>query len=260
MKIISVPIEDVIPYDRNPRHNDRVVDAVARSIQEFGFRQPIVVDDQGVIIVGHTRWKAAHKLGLMTVPVHVASELTPEQIRAYRIDDNKLGELADWDESLLAEELQELSALSMDLHLLGFTQEELDQLFGEETREGQTDPDDIPEPPDAATTRPGDLWLLGNHRLLCGDSANPEHVDWLLDGAKIQLINTDPPYNVRVEPRSNNAIAAGNSSFQRMHHQKTDLARHPKKSKPTSKKLRPKDRPLENDFVSEEEFNRLLSA
>ena len=168
MNVISIPIEDVIPYERNPRHNDGAVDAVARSIQEFGFRQPIVVDERGVIIVGHTRWKAAHKLGLNRVPVHVASELTPEQIRAYRIADNKLGELADWDESLLAEELKELCALSMDLELLGFNQEELDQLFGEETQVGQTDPDDIPEPPDEATTRPGDLWLLGDHRLLCG--------------------------------------------------------------------------------------------
>ncbi len=157
MKIISIPINDVIPYDRNPRHNDRAVDAVARSIEEFGFRQSIVVTEDYVIIAGHTRWKAALKLGLKTVPVHVASELTPEQIRAYRIADNKLGELADWDESLLAEELRELEALSMDLTLLGFTQEELDQLFGEKMQDGQTDPDDIPEPPDEATTRPGDL-------------------------------------------------------------------------------------------------------
>ncbi|MHC4402007.1 MAG: ParB N-terminal domain-containing protein [Planctomycetota bacterium] len=151
MEIISMPIEDVIPYERNPRHNDRAVDAVARSIKEFGFRQPIVVTEDYVIIVGHTRWKAALKLGLQTVPVHVARGLTPEQIRAYRIADNKLGELADWDDARLVEELRELEALSMDLTVLGFSQEELDQLFGEKTQDGQTDPDDIPEPPDEAT-------------------------------------------------------------------------------------------------------------
>ena len=248
MNIIPIPTEDVIPYDRNPRCNDDAVDAVARSIGEFGFRQPIVVTEDYTIIVGHTRWKAALKLGLKTVPVHVASGLTPEQIRAYRIADNKLSELADWDESLLAQELQELGALNMDLGLLGFTQEELDQLFGEETQDGQTDPDDIPEPPDEATTRPGDLWTLGDHRLLCGDSAEQTDVERLLDGATIQLVNTDPPYNVKVEPRSGNAILAGNSSFSSARAHKT------------TDKLRAKDRPLKNDFVSDEEFDRLLDA
>ena len=99
-------------------------------------------------------------------------------------------------------------------------------------QEGLTDPDEVPEPPDEPVTKPGDLWILGNHRLLCGDSANPEHVDRLLAGATIQLVNTDPPYNVKVDARSNNAIAAGNSSFANYHHQQLDLARHPEKSKP----------------------------
>ena len=127
--------------------------------------------------------------------------------------------------------------------------------------EGLTDPDDVPEPPDEATTQPGDLWLLGDHRLLCGDSSKPEDVDRLLDGAAIHLVNTDPPYNVKVEPRSNNAIAAGLSSFDgTTHHQKLDVARHPEKAKPTHKKLRAKDRPLANDFVSDEEFDRLLAG
>jgi DNA modification methylase len=121
--------------------------------------------------------------------------------------------------------------------------------------EGLTDPDAIPEPPDEAVTQSGDLWLLGKHRLLCGDSSKAEDVDRLLEGAAIQLVNTDPPYNVRVEPRSNNAIAAGLSSFQgATHHQGLDLARHPEKSQPTTKKLRAKD------FVSDEEFDRLLHA
>jgi DNA modification methylase len=117
----------------------------------------------------------------------------------------------------------------------------------------------VPEPPDEATTQPGDLWMLGNHRLLCGDSGSAADVDRLLDGATIHLVNCDPPYNVRVEPRSNNAIAAGLSSFQATHHQELDLARHPEKAHPTHRKLRPKDRPLINDFVSEEQFNELLS-
>ena len=117
----------------------------------------------------------------------------------------------------------------------------------------------MPEPPDEATTQPGDLWILGEHRLLCGDSSKPEDVDRLLDGATIHLVNTDPPYNVKVEPRINNAIAAGLSSFQgNSHHQGLDLARHPGKAKPTRKKLRAKDRPLANDFVSDEAFDELL--
>ncbi len=258
MKIISIPIKDVIPYDCNPRHNDRAVDAVARSIEEFGFRQPIVVTEDHVIIVGHTRWKAALKLSLKTVPVHVASGLTPEQIRAYRIADNKLGELADWDESRLAEELRELEALSMDLKLLGFTQEELDQLFGEETQDGQTNPDDIPEPPDEASTRPGDLWMMGTHRLLCGDAGSSNDVDRLIHGETIHLLNTDPPYNVRVEPRSRRAIAAGHSSFGTLQSKSHQRKGQTGKAHRRPGKLQAKDRPLVNDFVSPQEFDRLL--
>ena len=128
-------------------------------------------------------------------------------------------------------------------------------------KEGLTDPDEVPEPPDEAITQPGDLWVLGDHRLLCGDSSQSGRSGPACSTAQpIHLLNTDPPYNVKVEPRSNNAIAAGNSSFKQTHHQKMDLARHPEKSKPTSKKMRAKDRPLENDFVSDEEFDRLLDA
>lgn len=155
----------------------------------------------------------------------------------------------------------DLQAANFDLGLLGFEPDELAKLLGGELQEGLCDPDDVPAPPDEAVTQPGDLWILGEHRLLCGDSSKPEDVDRLLDGATIHLVNTDPPYNVKVEPRSNNAIAAGLSSFQgTKHHQALDLARHPGKSKPTGKKLRAKDRPLANDFVSDEEFDRLLDA
>jgi DNA modification methylase len=150
--------------------------------------------------------------------------------------------------------------MNFDLGLLGFSQDELAKLLDPGVKEGLTAPDEVPEPPDEPITKLGDLWILGDHRLLCGDSGNPEHVDRLLAGAKIQLVDTDPPYNVRVEPRSNNAIAAGNSSFTTYHHQQLDRAPHPGKSKPTHRKLRAKDRPLENDFVSDEEFDRLRHA
>jgi len=260
MQVTLRPITDIRPYEKNPRLNDDAVDAVAASIREFGFRQPIVVDNDNVIICGHTRYKAALKLGLEKVPVHTAKDLTPEQIKAYRIADNKTAELAEWNYDLLPIELGELQSCNYDLGLLGFDPDDLAKLLDPGVQEGLTDPDDVPEPPDEATTQPGDLWILGDHRLLCGDSSKPEDVDRLLDGAEIHLCNTDPPYNVKVEPRSNNAIAAGNSSFSNKHHQKFDLERHPEKSKPTDKKMRAKDRPLENDFVSDEEFDRLLTA
>ncbi|MAX23027.1 MAG: chromosome partitioning protein ParB [Phycisphaeraceae bacterium] len=255
-------IEDVKPYERNPRLNDKAVDAVAGSLSEFGFRQPIVVDEDGVIIAGHTRWKAATKLGLAKVPVHMATDLTPDQVRAYRLADNRTGEIAEWDLSILPIEVSELREGGFDMDVLAFDESELGQLINaaQGIREGLTDPDCVPEPPDDAITQRGDIWVLGNHRLMCGDSASVEDLDRLLDGATIHLVNTDPPYGVRVEPRSNNAIAAGKSSFKQTHHQKMDAARHPGKSKPTQKKLRPKDRPLINDFVSDEEFDRLLDA
>ncbi len=275
MKVELRKLSAIRPYENNPRQNDAAVDAVAASIREFGFRQPIVVDEQGVIVVGHTRFKAALKLGLEEVPVHVARGLTPEQVRAYRIADNKTADLAAWDLDLLPQELAELDAAEFDLGLIGFSQEELARLLGEEITDGLTDPDEVPEPPDEPTTRPGDLWVLGEHRLLCGDSGNTEHVERLLGGAEIHLVNTDPPYNVRVEPRSNNAIAAGLSSFTnpdgrrgfrrkgsvpKQSNQQLDLARIPSKGKATHRKLRAKDRPLANDFVSDKEFDRLLHA
>ncbi|MCI0333567.1 MAG: DNA modification methylase [Planctomycetes bacterium] len=260
MKIELRNVAELRPYDKNPRLNDDAVPAVAASIREFGFRQPIVVDADGVIICGHTRYKAALHLGLEKVPVHVAKDLTPEQIKAYRIADNQTASLAEWNYELLPIELADLQACNYDLGLLGFSADDLAELLDPGVKDGLCDPDQIPAPPDAATTQPGDLWILGDHRLLCGDSSKVDDVDRLLDGATIHLVNTDPPYNVKVEPRSNNAIAAGLSSFQgTTHHQGLDLARHPEKSKPTQKKMRAKDRPLANDFVSDEAFDQLLS-
>ena len=263
MNIELREIAGIKPYEKNPRLNDKAVDAVAESIRQFGFRQPIVVDEDDVIVCGHTRYKAAQKLGLDKVPVHTAKDLTPEQIKAYRIADNKAAELAEWDYELLPVELADLQGMDFDLESLGFSTVELARMLDPGVKDGLTDPDAVPEPPDEATTQPGDLWILGDHRLLCGNSSKAEDVDRLLDGADIHLVNMDPPYNVKVEPRSNNAIAAGLSSFaapEGKHHQKFDVERHPEKANATHKKMRAKDRPLENDFVTDEEFDRLLMA
>jgi DNA modification methylase len=260
MRVELRPLSSIKPYENNPRVNDPGVDAVAASIKEFGFRQPIVVDEHDVIIVGHTRYKAALKLGLENVPVHVAAGLTPAQVKAYRIADNKSADLSDWNYDLLPIELAELQGMNYDLDLLGFDHDELAKLLGE-VKDGLCDPDEVPEPPDEATTHPGDLWLLGDHRLLCGDAGRLEDVDHLLDGAAIHLVNTDPPYNVRVEPRSNNAIAAGLSSFvQYGKDPGRDVVGLPEKAKATDKKLRAKDRPLANDFVSDDVFDEMLTA
>ncbi len=264
-------IGDIRPYPNNPRTNDNAVDTVAASIREYGWRQPIVVDSDGVIICGHTRYKAAQKLGMDQVPVHVATDLSPEKIRAYRIADNQSADLADWNYDLLPIELKELGEGGYDLGLLGFDADELAKLLDTGVNEGLTDPDDVPEPPDEAVTQLGDLWILGNHRLLCGDSSSPADLDRLLAGAAIHLCNTDPPYNVKVEPRSNNAIAAGLSSFSndaasgRLKQGQGNAASFgvdhetgKPKHAATHKKLRPKDRPLANDFVSDEAFDQLL--
>jgi DNA modification methylase len=262
MKIELRPITSIRPYENNPRIiDDEAVAAVAASIKEFGFRVPILLDRSGIIIAGHVRYKAALKLGLKQVPVIIANDLTPEQIKAYRIADNQTADLSDWNYDLLPIELSELQEKDYDLSLLGFDPDELAQLLDPGLKDGLCDPDDVPAPPDEATTRPGDLWILGDHRLLCGDAGKSEDVDRLLDAAKIHLVNTDPPYNVKVEPRSNNAIAAGLSSFAgAKHHQKFDVKRHPKKYQPTTKKLRAKDRPLANDYVSEDAFEAMLLA
>ena len=154
-------IEAIRPYENNPRINDDAVDAVAASLKEFGFRQPIVVDADGVIVCGHTRYKAAQQLGLAKVPVHVAKDLTPEQVKAYRIADNKTSDLSDWDYDILPIELSELQDAGFDLGLLAFDETELTKLLNTEPTEGLTDDDAVPEPPKEAITQPGDLWLLG---------------------------------------------------------------------------------------------------
>lgn len=188
-------VDAVRPYPGNPRRNDAAVTAVANSITAYGFRQPIVVDKDGVIIVGHTRWKAAKQLGLAQVPVHVA-DLSPESAKAYRLADNRLNELAEWDDDLLAGELRDLKALDVDLVALGWSPEELGEIFAPDPTEGLTDADEVPDAPAETITKSGDLWILGNHRLLCGDSTNAADVDRLMNGAKAALVATDPPYLV----------------------------------------------------------------
>jgi DNA modification methylase len=261
MRVTIWDIGRIKPYANNPRDNDHAVEAVVASIREFGFRQAIVVDETGTIVAGHTRYKAALRLGMKKVPVHVATDLTPAQLKAYRLADNKTAELADWNHDRLVEELRALEQAAFDLDLLGFSADELQDLWGMEITPGLVDADAIPEPAEAAVTQHGDLWILGAHRLVCGDAAKPADVDRLLEGAVIHAATMDPPYNVKVEPRTNNAIAAGLSSFKGTKRpQSMDLAAHPEQAKPPTQKLRPRDRFLTNDFVTETEFDRLLRA
>ncbi|HBG25942.1 MAG: hypothetical protein A2Y10_19340 [Planctomycetes bacterium GWF2_41_51] len=196
MKIELKNISDIRPYENNPRDNSGAVDAVAASLKEFGFRQPIVVDKDGVIIVGHARYKAAQKLGLEKIPVHVAQDLTEAQIKAYRIADNQTATIAEWNYELLPIELKDLESMDFNLELLGFDSDQLANILDPGIQDGLTDPDDVPEPPEEPITKPGDIWILGEHRLLCGDSTNRDDVVCLMNGDKAGLIFTDPPYNV----------------------------------------------------------------
>lgn len=198
MKVTQRQIDSVRPYPNNPRKTGPAVDAVAESIRRFGFRQPIVVDSDGVIIAGHVRYEAALKLAIEKVPVHVATDMTPEQVRAYRIADNKTGELAEWDAALLAGELGEIDPADLDWTLLGFGEGELRSLLGssDEQSPGNTPVDDVPDTPAKPITRHGDLWILGEHRLLCGDSTRLDDVKRLMDGHLADLVSTDPPYLV----------------------------------------------------------------
>ena len=188
-----------IPYARNARViPDSAVAKVAASIKEFGFKQPIVVDGKGVIVAGHTRLLAAERLGLEEVPVLVADDLTAAQVKAYRLADNRTGQEASWDLELLNIELGDLLELDIDLALTGFDDDELAAMLAEPT-EGLTGEDEAPEPSEEPVTRPGDLWLLGKHRLLCGDSTCADDVRRLMDGKRAALMATDPPYLVDYE-------------------------------------------------------------
>ena len=189
-------IDRLKPYERNPRvAPEAAVAKVAASLAEFGWRQPIVVDEGGVIIAGHTRLLAAKRLGLARVPVHVAAGLSPAQVRAYRLADNRTAEETAWDLELLPTEIGELAGLGYDLDLLAFDGKELARLTAQPS-EGLSDPDEAPEPPPEPLTQPGDLWQLGEHRLLCGDATKGEDVRRLMAGRRAALMATDPPYLV----------------------------------------------------------------
>jgi ParB-like chromosome segregation protein Spo0J len=199
MTIETWPIARPIPYARNARKIPQsAIDKVAASIREFGFRQPLVVDTERVIIAGHVRLLAAQKLELKEVPVHVAQGLTPAQVRAYRLMDNRSHQDAEWDLELLAPELSDLNELAFDLLLTAFDKDELAELLAEKT-EGLTDEDEAPAVQAFAITERGDLWILGKHRLLCEDSTLIDAVNRLMDGEKADLVFTDPPYNVDYE-------------------------------------------------------------
>lgn len=184
--------KELVPYDKNPRDNDKAVDAVANSIKAYGFKVPIVIDKNNVIVTGHTRLKAANKLGLDEVPCIVADDLSDEQIRQFRIVDNKTSELSDWNFDLLREELLALD----DVNMVQFGFDDLDSILKTETKDDDFDEnEELPENP---YSKRGDVYVLGKHRLMCGDSTVKEDVEKLMDGKVADLIETDPPYNVAI--------------------------------------------------------------
>ena len=200
MDIKQIPITDVVPYDKNPRNNDGAVESTANSIKEFGWQQPIVVDKNNIVIVGHTRLKAAEKLKLETVPVLVADNLSEEQVKAYRLADNKTGELADWDMALLNEELESIAELDMDD--FGFE-------LAEDVEEVVDDDFDV-EVPEEPTSKLGQIYQLGNHRLMVGDSTDTKQEEALMGGQKADLLLTDPPYNVAYTGKTKEAMTIQN--------------------------------------------------
>jgi DNA modification methylase len=187
------PIEGLVPYARNARtHNEAQVAQIAASIREWGWTNPVLVDEDGGIIAGHGRVLAAYKLGITEAPVMVATGWSKAQRQAYILADNKLALNAGWDEGLLKIELADLSDLGFDLGLTGFSEDEIQALSP--GFEGLTDPDDVPETPAEPVTEPGDVWVLGRHRLVCGDSTNPDCIEKLMQGAQADLCFTSPPY------------------------------------------------------------------
>ena len=192
MQIVEKKIADIKPYEKNPRKNDSAVDAVANSISQFGFKVPVVIDKYGVIVCGHTRYKAAKKLGLDKVPCVVADDLTEEQIKAYRLADNKVSELAEWDIDLLGEELDGI--FDIDMSDFGFD-------LTEDEEETEIIEDEIPEEVDPIA-KMGDIYQLGNHRLMCGSSTDASNIDDLLNGNTPDFIYTDPPYGMNAVSKS----------------------------------------------------------
>jgi len=194
------PIDRFVPYARNPRKNDAAVDRMCASIREFGFKIPVLARTSGEIVDGHLRLKAARKLGITEIPTILCDEWTPAQVKAFRLMVNRSVTWADWDEELLALELQELNDAAFDLSLTGFEDEELARLLNaQEATTGLTDEDAVPALSEVAVSRTGDLWLLGDHKLLVGDATNLKDTALLMAGDSADLIFTDPPYNVDYE-------------------------------------------------------------
>lgn len=191
-QIIYKNIDELVPYDNNPRINDKAADAVAKSISEFGFQVPVVIDANNIIVCGHTRVKAAKKLGITDIPCIVVDELTPDQIKAFRLADNKTAELAEWDMDKLVEELR---FIELDMTQFGF--DDLEEALGREVLEDEFDENE--ELPTNPYSQKGDIFVLGKHRLMCGDSTIEEDVKKLTDGKIVDMIFTDPPYNVDYE-------------------------------------------------------------
>jgi len=209
MTIIERPIESIQEYKGNPRDNDGAVDSVAESIKLFGFKIPIIIDSEGVIVCGHTRIKAARKIGLKSIPCIIADDLTSDQLKAFRLADNKTAELADWDiEKLLAE----LKDIDVNMEPFGFSEEEIqglaDKVF-------DIKDDDAPEVDMEAEpiTKPGDLYIIGDHRLLCGDSTDITSLELLVEGKSVDLLITDPPYNVNYEGGTDDKLKIMNDHF-----------------------------------------------
>ncbi len=210
----SVPIDDLIPYVNNSRtHSDEQVAQVAASINEFGFTNPVLIDESGSIIAGHGRVQAAKKLKMDSVPCITLSGLTEAQKKAYVIADNQLALNAGWDLDTLKLEIDTLKELEFDIDLLGFDDDFLDDLLELEEVEGLTDEDEVPEPPEEPVSVLGDIWQLGNHRLMCGDSTSIDDVDKLMDGHKADMVFTDPPYNVAYEGKTEESMTIENDSM-----------------------------------------------
>ncbi|MFA7174480.1 MAG: site-specific DNA-methyltransferase [Kiritimatiellia bacterium] len=210
----TVPTDSLLPYIRNSRtHSDEQVAQIAASIKEFGFLNPIIIDGDNSIIAGHGRVMAAQKLGIKELPCIEASHLSDTQRRAYIIADNKLALNAGWDDDMLRIELEELGVAGFDLDLTGFSLDEIDELQIEEIEDGLTDEDSVPEVVDDPVSVLGDVWMLGKHRLMCGDSTSIESLEQLCKGQLVDMWLTDPPYNVAYEGKTKDALTIKNDSM-----------------------------------------------
>lgn len=210
LKVFELRLDLLKEYENNPRFNDGAVEKVAESIKEFGFKVPIIIDKDNTIVAGHTRYKAAQKLGLKKVPCIIADDLTAEKVKAFRLADNKVSEYSSWDQDKLYKELMELKVVDFDTEKFGFETKNIDvsgadldeimkQFEGQSKLEIVDDNFNVEEAiPEIPTTTPGEVWQLGIHRLICGDSTDKTTVEKLMNGSKADLFLTDPPYNINV--------------------------------------------------------------